>query len=54
MIKDLRTGERVKIECYKCGCKSQLLVEEKRNNDTGELVEKNFICAKCAKLFQHE
>ena len=40
------------ITCYKCGSLSSLLVEEKVNSDTGEILEKNFICADCAKLFE--
>lgn len=52
-MNDLRTGQPVKkIWCYKCGSQSQLCVEEKRRDDTGEIVEKNFICAKCAGIFQ--
>jgi hypothetical protein len=50
---DLRTGKPVKkICCYKCESASRLCVEEKRREDTGEIIEKNFICIKCAGLFQ--
>ena len=46
---DLRTGKPAKkIQCYKCDSKRSLLVEEKRNSETGELIEKNFICLECA------
>ncbi len=46
---DLRTGKKAKhICCYKCDSQRSLLVEEKRNSETGELVEKNFICLDCA------
>jgi C4-type Zn-finger protein len=52
---DLRTGKPAKrIACYKCDSQKQLLVEEKRNNHTGEIVEKNFICATCARLFKDD
>ena len=48
-MKDLRTGAPCKqIECYKCKSKSQLLIEEKIDNDTGKVAEKNFICLTCA------
>ena len=42
----------LQICCYKCGNERQLCVEEKINNDTKEIIEKNFICIKCANLFQ--
>ena len=46
---DLPTGKKPKrICCYQCDSQRSLLVEEKRNLDTGELIEKNFICLKCA------
>lgn len=46
---DLRTGKPAKkIECYRCGSQSQLLVEEKVREDTKEIIEKNFICLVCA------
>lgn len=46
---DILTGQPVKeIVCYKCESNEKLLVEEKRCNETGKLIEKNFICAQCA------
>lgn len=45
-----------KLCCYKCESTTQLLVEEKIDNDTGKIIEKNFICVECAggrdKLFK--
>jgi len=43
-----------KLECYKCGSKQSLAVEEKKCNETGVILEKNFICAPCANLFQFD
>lgn len=40
------------LGCYKCNTSYNLLVEEKVNSDTGEVIEKNFICADCANLFK--
>jgi hypothetical protein len=37
-----------KICCYKCKIQSELCIEEKRCNQTGKIIEKNFICIKCA------
>jgi hypothetical protein len=36
------------ICCYKCQSTEQLLVEEKVTHHTGRVIEKNFICFKCA------
>jgi len=53
-MKNLKTRDPVKqLCCYKCGNKSQICVEEKKCEETGEIVEKNFICAKCARIFQN-
>ena len=43
---------RKELCCYKCKSTKSLLVEEKRNHDTQDLIEKNFICATCARLFE--
>jgi hypothetical protein len=52
---DLRTGKPPKqICCYKCASTKQLLIEEKITPKTGRVIEKNFICIKCAKGFKHE
>ena len=36
--------------CYKCKSSKRLLVEEKRNAVTNEILETNFICGDCAEL----
>ena len=52
-MNDLRTGQPCrKIECYKCQSTHALLVEEKLHPDSGEIIEKNFICAPCAGGFE--
>lgn len=38
----------MKLECYRCKSPYQLLIEEKVNNDTGEIIEKNFVCLRCS------
>jgi hypothetical protein len=40
------------IECCKCGSKQRLLVQERVDNDTGRVIDKNFICADCAGVFK--
>lgn len=50
---DVRTKKPMgKICCYKCQSTQSLCVEEKVREDTGQIIEKNFICIKCAGLFQ--
>jgi hypothetical protein len=38
------TDPRRPIQCYVCGIRKDLLVEEKIDTQTGKIIEKNFIC----------
>jgi hypothetical protein len=40
--------------CYKCGSKEQIHIEEKINNETKEIIEKNLICIECSGLFKND
>lgn len=50
-MKSLNANQK-QIICYKCSSPNQLLVEEKIDKNTNKIIEKNFVCAKCANLFQ--
>lgn len=36
------------LGCYQCGATRGLMVEEKIDNATGKIIEKNFICLPCS------
>jgi len=45
----------MKLECYRCGSTHHLLTEEKINKDTNEVIEKHFVCIRCAdRIVEHK
>lgn len=45
----------MKLECHRCKSTHHLIIEEKINVETSEVIEKHFVCIRCAdQIVEHK